>query len=141
MEQRITLLTLGVRDLAKSTAFLERLGWRRSVRGAEDASFFQCGSIALSLFPRSELAKDAGIPDDGAGFGGFSIAHNARSKEEVDVLLAEARSAGAEVVKPARNAPWGGYAGYFRDLDGFLWEVAWNPDFPLDAKGAVQLPD
>ena len=141
MEQRITLLTLGVRDLAKSTAFLERLGWRRSVRGAEGASFFQCGSIALSLFPRSELAKDAGIPDDGAGFGGFSIAHNTRSKDEVDAVLAEARSAGAEVIKPARNAPWGGYAGYFRDLDGFLWEVAWNPDFPLDPAGAVQLPD
>jgi catechol 2,3-dioxygenase-like lactoylglutathione lyase family enzyme len=141
MEQRIALLTLGVRDLAKSTAFLERLGWRRSVRGAEGASFFQCGSIALSLFPRSELAKDAGILDDGAGFGRFSIAHNARSKDEVDAVLAEARSAGAEVIKPARNAPWGGYAGYFRDLDGFLWEVAWNPDFPLDATGAVQLPE
>jgi uncharacterized protein len=141
MEQRFTLLTLGVRDLAKSTAFFERLGWQRSVRKADGASFFQCGSIALSLFPRSELAKDAGVSAEGDGFSGFAIAYNTRSKEEVDAVLAEAESAGGEIVKRAQTAFWGGYSGYFRDPDGHLWEVAWNPGFPIDANGAVRLPD
>jgi catechol 2,3-dioxygenase-like lactoylglutathione lyase family enzyme len=141
MEQRITLITLGVRDLEKSTAFFERLGWRRSVSQVEGISFFQCGCIAVSLFPRSELAEDAGVSPDGDGFGGFAIAYNTRSKEDVDAVLADAQSAGAVIVKPAEEASWGGYSGYFRDLDGHLWEVAWNPGFPLDDSGAVQLPD
>lgn len=141
MEQRITLITLGVRDLEKSTAFLERLGWKRSVRQAGGVSFFQCGCIAVSLFPRTELAKDAGVSPNGEGFGGFAIAHNTRSKEDVDAVLAEAKSAGAEIVKPARETFWGGYSGYFYDLDGHLWEVAWNPGFPLDEDGALRLPD
>lgn len=140
MEQRITLITLGVRDLGTSTAFFERLGWRRSVKRAEGVAFFQCGGIALSLYPRSELAQDAGVPDDGSGFSGFAIAHNVRSKDEVDTVLAEAAAAGARVVKPAQAAFWGGYSGYFSDPDGHLWEVAWNPDFALDEDGAVQLP-
>ena len=137
----MTIVTLGVRDLGRSTAFFERLGWRRSVSQAEGVSFFQCGSVALGLFPRSELARDAGISATGEGFGGFSIAYNTRFKEEVDVVLSEVKSAGGEVVKPAVDAFWGGYSGYFRDLDGHLWEVAWNPDFFLDGKGAVTLPD
>ena len=141
MEQRFTIVTLGVRDLARSTAFFERLGWRRSVSQAEGVSFFQCGSVALGLFSRSELARDAGISAAGEGFGGFSIAYNTRSKKEVDIVLSEVKSAGGEVVKPAVAAFWGGYSGYFRDPDGHLWEVAWNPDFPLDDKGAVTLPD
>ena len=141
MEQRITLITLGVRDLDKSTAFFERLGWRRSVSQVEGISFFQCGCIAVSLFPRSELAEDAGVSPDGDGFGGFAIAYNTRSKEDVDAVLADAQSAGAVIVKPAEEASWGGYSGYFRDLDGHLWEVAWNPGFPLDDRGAIQLPD
>jgi catechol 2,3-dioxygenase-like lactoylglutathione lyase family enzyme len=141
MEQRITLITLGVRDLEKSTAFFERLGWRRSVSQVEGISFFQCGCIAVSLFPRSELAEDAGVSPDGDGFGGFAIAYNTRSKEDVDAVLADAQSAGAVIVKPAEEASWGGYSGYFRDLDGHLWEVAWNPGFPLDDRGAIQLPD
>jgi len=141
MEQRITILTLGVEDLERSTAFFERLGWQRSVKRAEGVSFFQCGTVAVSLFPRSELAKDAGISPKTTGFGGFAIAYNTRSKEGVDAVLAEAKSAGAEIVKPAEEAFWGGYSGYFCDLDGHLWEVAWNPDFLLDEKGAVLLPD
>ncbi len=141
MEQRITLLTLGVRDLDKSTAFFERLGWRRSVRQANGISFFQCGCIAVALFPRTELAKDAGILPHGEGYDGFAVAYNTRLKEDVDTVLAEAKSAGAEIVKPAQDAVWGGYSGYFRDLDGHLWEVAWNPGFPLDESGAVRLPD
>ena len=141
MEQRITIITIGVDDLKRSTAFFERLGWRRSVRQAQGVSFFQCGSVAVSLIPRSELAKDAGVSPKGEGFGGFAIAYNTRLKEEVDDVLAEAKSAGADIVKPAQQVFWGGYSGYFRDLDGHLWEVAWNPSFPLDDRGAVRLPD
>lgn len=141
MEQRITLVTLGVNDLVKSTAFFEALGWRRSVRRAEGVAFFQCGGVAISLYPRSELAADALIPPDGEGFEGFTIAYNTREKEDVDAVLAEAEAAGAEIVKSAREAFWGGYSGYFRDLDGHLWEVAWNPGFALDDAGAVTLPE
>jgi catechol 2,3-dioxygenase-like lactoylglutathione lyase family enzyme len=141
VEQRITLITLGVHDLEKSVAFFERLGWRRSVKHAKGVAFFHCGGIALSLFPRSELAKDANVPPEGGGFNGFTIAYNTRSKGDVDAVLAEAVSCGAEIVRPALSASWGGYSGYFRDPDGHLWEVAWNPGFALDDNGAVQLPD
>ncbi|MGF1611443.1 MAG: VOC family protein [Kiloniellales bacterium] len=146
MEQRITLITLGVDDLERSTAFFERLGWRRSVKQAEGVSFFQCGGVALGLFPKESLAKDAGVsapsePSGGAGFEAFAVAYNTRSKDEVDSVLAEVEAAGAAIVKPAEEAFWGGYSGYFRDLDGHLWEVAWNPGFPLDESGAVTLPD
>ena len=141
MEQRITLVTLGVENLERSTAFFERLGWRRSVREATGVSFFQCGGIAVGLCPMADLARDAGVSPDRSGFGGFAIAHNTRSKDEVDAVLEEAKSAGAEIVKAAEEAFWGGYSGYFQDLDGHLWEVAWNPGFALDEEGAVRLPD
>jgi uncharacterized protein len=141
MDQRITLITVGVDNLERSTAFFERLGWRRSARQARGVSFFQCGSMVVSLFPKSELAKDAGVSPKGEGFGGIAIAYNTRAKEDVDTVLAEAKSAGADIVKPGQEAFWGGYSGYFRDLDGHLWEVAWNPGFPLDESGALRLPD
>ena len=141
MEQRLTLITLGVNDLARSTAFFERLGWQQSVREAEGAAFFQCGSIAFGLYPFDALAADAGVPSERSGFEGFAIAHNARTKDEVDSLLAEAEAAGATIVKPAEEVFWGGYSGYFADLDGHLWEIAWNPGFVLDETGAVTLPD
>ncbi|MCF8466991.1 MAG: VOC family protein [Sneathiella sp.] len=141
MEQRISLITLGVKDLARSTKFFESLGWKRSVKEASGVAFFQCGSMAFGLFPHEELAKDAGVAVDGCGFENFSIAYNARSKEEVDRVLAEVQSLGAEIVKPAEDVFWGGYSGYFRDLDGHLWEVAWNPGFIIDKSGAVKLPD
>ncbi len=141
MEQRLTLITLGVRDLAKSAAFFERLGWKRSCASLKSVRFYQCGSIALSLYPRSALAADAGVADDGHGFSGITLAHNGRSKTDVDQIMKEAAAAGATIIKPAQDAIWGGYSGYFRDLDGHLWEVAWNPGFPLDEQGAVSLPD
>ncbi len=141
MDQRLSLITLGVRDLARSTAFFEKLGWKRSVKDAPGVSFFQCGSIAFGLFPRDELAKDAGVSPEGSGFEGFSIAYNARSKEEVDEVLTAVQALGADIVKPAADVFWGGYSGYFRDLDGHLWEVAWNPGFEIDATGAMKLPD
>ena len=141
MEQRFTLLTLGVSDLAASVAFYERLGWQRAVRQAEGVAFFQCGGVALALYPREALATDAGVPCLPEGSGAFAIAYNTRRREDVDAVLAEAAAAGARIAKPAEAAFWGGYSGCFRDPDGHLWEVAWNPGFPLDAAGAVTLPD
>ena len=141
MEQRLTLVTLGVADLDRATAFYDALGWRRSVKAAPGVAFYQAGSIAFSLYPWAELAKDAGVSADGRGFPGFALAHNLRTREEVDATLAEAEAAGATIVKPAEEAFWGGYSGYFSDPDGFLWEVAWNPGFALTDDGAVILPD
>jgi catechol 2,3-dioxygenase-like lactoylglutathione lyase family enzyme len=141
MEQRLTLVTLGVADLDRAITFYDALGWRRSVKDAPGIAFYQTGSIAFGLYPRAELAKDAGVSPDGGGFRSFALAHNLRTREEVDATLAEAEAAGATVIKPAEVAFWGGYSGYFADPDGFLWEVAWNPGFPLDENGAVTLPD
>ena len=141
MEQRLSIVTLGVSDLSRSSEFYERLGWRRSTASSESIVFFQAGCMAVALYPRTELAKDANVAADGAGFGGITLAYNARSREDVDQVLAEARTAGAKIVKPAQEAFWGGYSGYFSDPDGFLWEVAWNPYFPIAENGAIQLPE
>jgi len=141
VEQRISIVTLGVSDLAKSRAFFGRLGWKRSVNGAEGIAFFQTGGTALALYPRDELAKDAGVAQGVSGFSGMTLAYNTRTREEVDTVLAEAVAAGATLQKPAREAFWGGYSGYFADLDGYLWEVAWNPSFPIDSVGNIQLPE
>lgn len=140
MEQRLNLVTLGVGDLARSTAFYERLGWQRSARKAEGVAFFQAGGVVLGLFPRDDLAGDAGIDPKGTGFTGVALAYNTRTRDEVEAVLAEAVAAGGSLVKPAQEAFWGGYSGYFADPDGFLWEVAWNPGFPLDDDGHLQLP-
>jgi uncharacterized protein len=141
MEPRISIVTLGVSDLERSREFYERLGWRRSSMGGEGIVFFQAGGIALALYPRAELAKDANLAAAGSGFGGMTIAYNARSKEEVDTVLAEAKAAGAKILKPAEEAFWGGYSGYFADLDGFPWEAAWNPYLAIEANGSVRLPE
>lgn len=141
MDQRISLITLGVSDLARSRAFYERLGWRRSARDAEGVAFFQMGGMALGLYPREELAKDAAVSAEGSGFAGFALAHNVRSRDDVDAVLAEAAAAGATILRPGEDAFWGGYFGYFADPDGFAWEVAWNPHFPLAEDGSIALPD
>ncbi len=141
MEQRVSLITLGVADLKRSREFYERLGWRRSMAKAEGVVFFQAGGMALALFPRNELAKDAKIAPEGYGFSGKSLAYNARNREEVDSVLAEAQAAGAKLLKPAEEAFWGGYSGYFSDPDGFAWEVAWNPSFPMMQDGSIRVPD
>lgn len=140
MEQRVNIVTLGVGDLERSRKFYERLGWRRSSPNTEGIVFFQTGGTALALYPRSDLAKDASIPADGQGFGGTTLAYNARSRNEVDAVLAEAVTAGAKLLKPAQDAFWGGYSGYFADPDGFLWEVAWNPYFPIMEDGSIRIP-
>jgi predicted lactoylglutathione lyase len=141
MEQRVSIVTLGVKDLARSGQFYQRMGWRKSKASSDGIVFFQAGSMALALYPRHELAKDANLPADGQGFGGITLAYNVRSREEVDTILAQAQDVGAKILKPAQEAFWGGYSGYFSDPDGFLWEVAWNPFFPLAENGALQLPD
>ncbi len=114
MEQRLTLITLGVADLARSMAFYERLGWTRSARKAEGVAFFQAGGIVLSLYPRAELAKDADLSPAGSGFPGFSLAYNARSREEVDAVLAEAVAVGGKLVKPAYRRLLGRLCGLLR---------------------------
>lgn len=141
MDQRISLVTLGVGDLSRSMAFYEALGWKRSVKAAEGVAFFQAGGMAFGLFPLDSLAEDAGVSAERSGFYGFSLAYNARTREEVDAVLAEAVAKGAQLVKPAEDVFWGGYSGYFSDPDGFLWEVAWNPGFAIGEDGSITLPD
>ncbi|MFD2764245.1 VOC family protein [Micromonospora eburnea] len=140
MEQRVSLITLGVADLARSRAFYERLGWRG--QEVEETVFFQAGGLAMVLWGRDKLADDAGLTDRGTdGFGGLSLAQNVRTREEVDELLRVAAEAGATITRPARETFYGGYAGCFTDPDGHLWEIAWNPGFPLAEDGSLTVPD
>jgi catechol 2,3-dioxygenase-like lactoylglutathione lyase family enzyme len=140
MEQRLSLVTLGVRDLAASRRFYEAMGWKPANMKAEGVVFFQLGGIALGLFGRDALAKDAGVKDSEPAFSGVTLAHNVRDKAEVATVLAHAERCGGRIVKPAQDVFWGGYHGYFADPDGHLWEVAWNPFFPLKGDGSIVLP-
>jgi catechol 2,3-dioxygenase-like lactoylglutathione lyase family enzyme len=130
MEPRISFVTLGVGDLERSTHFYRDVLGLEVLSALPEVTFFELGRTWLALFPRDLLAADAGVPAAGSGFTGFALAHNVRSEQEVDALLAQAAAGGGRAVKPGRRTDWGGYAGYFADPDGFLWEVAWNPDFP-----------
>jgi catechol 2,3-dioxygenase-like lactoylglutathione lyase family enzyme len=131
MEPRISIITLGVSDLERSTKFY-RDGLRLPPgQTNEKISFFQMPGTWLALFPINSLAEDAGVPAGGTGFRSFTLAHNVRTRDNVDQVIAEAVAAGATVVKQAHDTDWGGYSGYFSDPDGFLWEVAWNPSFPI----------
>ena len=115
-------------------------GWRRSMAKAEGVVFFQTGGLALALYSRNELAKDAKISPEGHSFCGVALAYNTRTREEVDAVMAEAQAAGAKILKPAEEAFWGGYSAYFADPDGFLWEVAWNPSFAMARDGSIRVP-
>jgi uncharacterized protein len=140
VEQRISLITLGVADVSRALTFYERLGWLG--QQVEETVFFQAGGMAVVLWARHKLADDAGIEDSAAGgFGGLALAHNVRSRAEVDGLLADAENAGAEVTQAASETFYGGYAGYFRDPDGHVWEIAYNPGFQLGPDGSITLPD
>jgi len=140
VEQRVSLITLGVADVSRARTFYERLGWQG--QQVEETVFFQAGSMAVVLWARHKLAHDAGIEDSTAGgFGGLALAHNVGSRAEVDGLLAGAADAGAEITQAARETFYGGYAGYFRDPDGHVWEIAYNPSFHLGPDGSLTLPD
>lgn len=138
MEQRVSLVTLGVADLGRARAFYQRLGWRTDAEEGADVVFFQAGGAVLGLWDRGALAEDSGAADEG-GWGGITLAHNVRSPEEVDAVLAEAEAAGATVVRPGAATFWGGYSGVFHDPDGHAWEVAHNPFWTLGPDGAVRL--
>lgn len=139
MEQRLTLVTLGVTDLARARAFYEGLGWR-AAESPPEVVFFQAGGMAIALWDRARLADDSAVTD-GGGWGGVTLAHNVRSPEEVDAVIDTARRAGATIGREPAATFWGGYSGVFIDPDGHPWEVAHNPFWPLDADGAVRLPD
>jgi hypothetical protein len=140
MDQRISAVTLGVADLSRARSFYrDGLGWREGAGSSEHIVFFDMNGLVFALFPRERLAEDARLPPAGSGFGGFTLAHNVRSKAEVDELLALAERAGARILKPAEDAFWGGYSGYFADPDGHPWEVAWNPHWTLGSDGRISL--
>jgi uncharacterized protein len=138
MEQRVSLVTLGVSDLQRARQFYEALGWTTNAEPGADVVFFQAGGMILALWGREELAVDSGVQDRG-GFGGVMLAHNARSPTEVDRLMEEARRAGATISRRAAETFWGGYSGVFVDPDGHPWEVAYNPHWTLEVDGSVSL--
>jgi hypothetical protein len=137
---RLTLVTLGVADVARSTLFYEALGWQRSSASNDDVSFFQLGGLALSVFGRQALADDAAVSSDGSGFAAISLAINLESVAEVDRVAAEWVACGGAMVKQPEHVFWGGYSGYVADPDGHLWELAYNPGFVVSADGSITLP-
>ena len=140
VEQRVSLITLGVADLRRSLAFYEQLGWRG--QEVDETVFFQAGGQAVVLWDREKVAADAGVDDDGTStFAGIVLAHNVASREEVDLVVSAAANAGGDVTKAPSETFYGGYAGFFRDPDGHVWEVAHNPGFSLGADGTLTLPD
>jgi len=139
VEQRLSLVTLGVSDLGRARRFYEALGWQSGAAPDDDVVFFRAGGTVLALWGRAELAEDSGV-EDGGGWGGMTLAHNVRSPEEVDAVLADAERAGATITRAAGPAFWGGYTGVFTDPDGHAWEVAHNPHWTFAADGSVVLP-
>jgi catechol 2,3-dioxygenase-like lactoylglutathione lyase family enzyme len=138
VEQRVSLVTLGVSDLARARAFYEALGWSTRAAPDDDVVFFKAGGAVLALWDRARLAEDSAVADAG-GWGGVTLAHNVRSPAEVDAVMEEARSAGAEILREAGETFWGGYSGVFRDPEGHPWEVAHNPRWTLGPDGSVEL--
>lgn len=139
MEQRVSLVTLGVADVERARSFYERLGWQVGL-ALDDTVFFQAGGMVVGLWGREQLAADSGVTDAG-GWGGVTLAHNVRSADEVDRVIEEARSAGGRIAREPAETFWGGYSGVFVDLDGHPWEVAVNAGFPLAADGSISLPE
>ena len=139
MEPRISIVTIACRDLDRAVAFYEGMGLKRHPGITEGVAFFQMGGVILGLFPRKDAEADSGVtfgPEPSAIY----LAYNTRSDAEVDAVLAQAVAAGGRIVKPAQKAFWGGWYGYFADVDGNVWEVAHNPAFPIDAEGRISLP-
>lgn len=140
MDQRISVITLGVKDIKASSQFYEKLGWKPSSTSNEMITFFQAGGMVLALYPTQMLAEDALTSPESSGFRGFTLAQIMNTKEEVNSLIEQAVKAGGKKVKEPVEVFWGGYSGYFADPDGHLWEIAWNPFWPLASDGSVQLP-
>jgi catechol 2,3-dioxygenase-like lactoylglutathione lyase family enzyme len=143
VEPRVSLITLGVNDLELAVAFYrDGLGWPKSDVGGDEVAFFKTGGVVIALFPRVSFADDVGVDVDDVAHGGlprFSLAHNVAEERQVDSVLAEAAEAGATIVKEAQEIFFGRH-GFFADPDGFLWEVAWNPSFPMGADGSIEVP-
>ncbi len=140
MRQKLNMITLGVKDITKATNFYEKgLGWKKSSLSQDDLVIFPLGGIALALYPRKLLAEDAMVKDELTGFSGMTISYNTKSEKEVDDVLEEVEKLGATIVKPAQEVFWGGYSGYFKDLDGHVIEVAYNPFWELDENDNLKL--
>jgi len=140
MDQRLTLVTLGVRDLRRARSFYEALGWETGAGPDDDVVFFQAGGMIVALWDRARLAEDSGVADaDTGGWGGVTFAYNTRSPAEVDVVMAQAEAAGAAIPRRAGETFWGGYSGVFVDPEGHPWEVAHNPHWTVHQDGSVSL--
>jgi catechol 2,3-dioxygenase-like lactoylglutathione lyase family enzyme len=140
MNQHLHLITLGVRDFEASKEFYtEILGWKPSSASGEDVVFIQAGGIVISIFSREKLAKDALVSPNGSGFGGITLAYNARSEAEVDEIIQDLKTKGVKILKEPQKAFWGGYSSYFADPDDYCWEVAYNPYFAFDENGNLKL--
>jgi catechol 2,3-dioxygenase-like lactoylglutathione lyase family enzyme len=138
---RLSIVTLGVGDLARSITFYEALGWERASSSMDEICWFHTADTNVGLFRREDLAADVGVPNEPSQrYAGFTLAINVETEDEVGAALQAAVDAGATLVKPATRADWGGLSGYFSDPDGFLWEIAWNPGFQIGDDGRVQIP-
>jgi uncharacterized protein len=138
VEQRLSLVTLGVSDLARARAFYEAMGWTTGADAEDDVVFFQAGGMIVALWGRGQLAEDSGI-DDSGGWSGVTCAHNTRTPADVDAIMAEAEAAGATIARRAGETFWGGYSGVFHDPDGHPWEIAHNPRWTIEDDGSVKL--
>jgi predicted lactoylglutathione lyase len=138
MEQRMSLITLGVTDLVRARAFYEALGWKTNAGAEDDVVFFQCVGMVVALWDRASLAEDSGV-EDGGGWGGVTPAYNTRSSAEVDEVIEQARAAGATIPREPGETFWGGYSAVFVDPDGHPWEVAHNPRWTIGDDGAVTI--
>jgi predicted lactoylglutathione lyase len=139
MEQRVSLITLGVRDLGRARTFYEALGWRTRAEPGDDIVFFQAGGMIVALWDRAKLAEDSGVVD-GGGWGGVTLAHTVHSPAEVDTIAEDARAAGAEIVRDPGETFWGGYSAALVDPEGHAWEIAHNPSWTMRDDGSVELP-
>jgi predicted lactoylglutathione lyase len=139
MDQRVSLVTLGVSDLGRAREFYEALGWTTRAKPGDDVVFFQAGGMVVALWGRAQLAEDSAVEDSG-GWGGTALAYNTRSPQEVDAVIAEAEAAGARIARPGAETFWGGYSGVFVDPDGHPWEVAHNPRWTVRDDGSIELP-